>query len=546
MSLNIQHNSRQMNALFVHSTLDDYPLTPEEFRVYAHISRRAGSGQAWPKVESVAQVCRMHPDTARRCLHALTHYGMIKAQQRRGFTTLYTITTPSHWKDSAHITALQKLASDAGTLRRAARQGAQLAKAGQAALSGRPTSGRPVANPSETKGEAPSVPTPSERRETTPSERREGYPSETKGGEGDPLKSIHFKEEISTHARTRETAKASPPDGPFSAALQKLSFVVNGRPDGRHSFSSSSFFSKSLKKPEQTQPEAANSTTNGVAPDQQLSAEQEPQSPYGEASPSLLITDENLAKLFSPNDVNDSSFEEVAGAGGGAAAAEVAAAMVVAVAAEIVPPCPELPPLPACVWGFAPVVAPELASRLPAPPMSELRRLLENLLGKHDLPVMLSEKTRSGGLPRERWLLLLPAEVRAVEQVALTEHAAAGTSLRTLVARGLDRLIGSPWNGQKKAAGYYGYSAPAPMMGGRTLEMYKKPEPEPEVPEEGKFQAGAQYRRKLDGTLVALVEAKKVKNRSGTEGMKWLLSDGGLIGALDLTLKFEFIGRATP
>ena len=39
------------NIIFVHSLLDDFGLTPPQFRVYCHLARRAGKRGAFPAVE---------------------------------------------------------------------------------------------------------------------------------------------------------------------------------------------------------------------------------------------------------------------------------------------------------------------------------------------------------------------------------------------------------------------------------------------------------------------------------------------------------------
>ena len=203
---NLHHDTSEMNVLFVHSAVDDYPLTPEEFRVYAHLARRAGIGEAWPKVESIARVCRMHPDTARRCLHALIAYGMIKAKERKGRTNLYTITKFSSWKPAAQVEAIQKAATEAGKAKRAAKKAVKPLDAQQivsAALSE-----EKQAYPSETKGGLVNGGRPGERREATPSEWREGYPSETKGDEVNPFEVHPLKEGVIT---LEEDARATPP-----------------------------------------------------------------------------------------------------------------------------------------------------------------------------------------------------------------------------------------------------------------------------------------------------------------------------------------------
>lgn len=63
--------------VFVHSSLDDLGLSPQEFRVYGHLARRAGRGVAFPAIASIAETCRIHPQTARRAVATLIKRGLI-------------------------------------------------------------------------------------------------------------------------------------------------------------------------------------------------------------------------------------------------------------------------------------------------------------------------------------------------------------------------------------------------------------------------------------------------------------------------------------
>ena len=86
------------SVLFVHSSLDDAGLTANEFRVYCHLARRAGSaGDAFPAVQTVADVCRMNRDTVWAVLKSLTARGMLQRVPRPGLSTVYVLTTPEHW-----------------------------------------------------------------------------------------------------------------------------------------------------------------------------------------------------------------------------------------------------------------------------------------------------------------------------------------------------------------------------------------------------------------------------------------------------------------
>jgi hypothetical protein len=96
----LQHDRSEINALFVHSEIDDYGLTTQEFRVYAHLARRAGKDGAYPSVDSMAAKCRINRDTAYECLKRLKFLNMIRATKRPGDTTIYTLTPRSQWKEN--------------------------------------------------------------------------------------------------------------------------------------------------------------------------------------------------------------------------------------------------------------------------------------------------------------------------------------------------------------------------------------------------------------------------------------------------------------
>lgn len=91
------HGERGFNILMVRSEADDSVLTPNEFRLYSHLARRAGAHGAWPSVASMARQCRVHEDTIRRCLRRLMALNLIKACPRRGATTVYTLASLSEW-----------------------------------------------------------------------------------------------------------------------------------------------------------------------------------------------------------------------------------------------------------------------------------------------------------------------------------------------------------------------------------------------------------------------------------------------------------------
>lgn len=93
----VLQETRGFNIIFIHSSLDDAGLTPQEFRLFAHLSRRAGSGEAWASAASMATACRMHQDTVWAALNELERRRMVVREARPGKTTLIRLTKPSDW-----------------------------------------------------------------------------------------------------------------------------------------------------------------------------------------------------------------------------------------------------------------------------------------------------------------------------------------------------------------------------------------------------------------------------------------------------------------
>ena len=72
---NLFHNTLQDDrdnlTLQIHSELDDFPLSAEAFRVYAHLVRRAGkSRKAWPSYQNIGETCfrASYPNAAKSTL----------------------------------------------------------------------------------------------------------------------------------------------------------------------------------------------------------------------------------------------------------------------------------------------------------------------------------------------------------------------------------------------------------------------------------------------------------------------------------------------
>lgn len=93
---------RNLGIIFIHSQLDDLELSIYEFRIYAHLARRAGTGKAFPAYGSMAKKCRMSRTKAIDAVNQLVKRRMIQKQKRMGedgrnSSNLYTLTDPVEW-----------------------------------------------------------------------------------------------------------------------------------------------------------------------------------------------------------------------------------------------------------------------------------------------------------------------------------------------------------------------------------------------------------------------------------------------------------------
>ena len=95
----IHQDNSEMNALFIHSAIDDAGLSVHEFRIVCHLARRTGKGEAFPSAESMSKVCRMKRDTVFSALKVLAERNIVTLKRRKGQSSIYTINKPSTWKE---------------------------------------------------------------------------------------------------------------------------------------------------------------------------------------------------------------------------------------------------------------------------------------------------------------------------------------------------------------------------------------------------------------------------------------------------------------
>lgn len=93
--------------VFIHSKLDDYGLSPVEFRVYGRLARRAGSGEARESVRNMAAGCKMSERSVQLALKLLELAGLVQRLDRHGLPTLYKLLPPGKWAHPSKLEALR-------------------------------------------------------------------------------------------------------------------------------------------------------------------------------------------------------------------------------------------------------------------------------------------------------------------------------------------------------------------------------------------------------------------------------------------------------
>jgi DnaD/phage-associated family protein len=97
--------------VFIHSDVDDLPLTPNAFRLYCHLARRAGNGTAWPSYQTMGDHCfRTESDNAGtrrtwaiKAMNELVDLGLVQKELRSdeikgNKSNVYYLTSRSEWK----------------------------------------------------------------------------------------------------------------------------------------------------------------------------------------------------------------------------------------------------------------------------------------------------------------------------------------------------------------------------------------------------------------------------------------------------------------
>lgn len=92
----------ESNIAFIPVALDEMELTPVEFRVYCHLSRRSNKAAhgAWPSIPNIAKHCKIGVDGVRYALQVLEAFNMVSRESRIGASDLIILLPPSKWVKS--------------------------------------------------------------------------------------------------------------------------------------------------------------------------------------------------------------------------------------------------------------------------------------------------------------------------------------------------------------------------------------------------------------------------------------------------------------
>lgn len=84
---------------FIPAWLDDYGLTPSEFRVYCHVVKTTQkNGKCWESVTKIASDCRLCRNLTLKALHTLTEVHKLLIRNKRvGETDEYELAPSSEW-----------------------------------------------------------------------------------------------------------------------------------------------------------------------------------------------------------------------------------------------------------------------------------------------------------------------------------------------------------------------------------------------------------------------------------------------------------------
>lgn len=96
---------------FIPMDIDDYGFTPEEFRIYMRICRRALNEKSQGHTESVPSMSKalgIDHEVVRRALKVLVDCRAVTKTERPGFSPIFHLTSPDTWLPSSHLEEIRQ------------------------------------------------------------------------------------------------------------------------------------------------------------------------------------------------------------------------------------------------------------------------------------------------------------------------------------------------------------------------------------------------------------------------------------------------------
>jgi DNA-binding MarR family transcriptional regulator len=94
-----QDDRDDLGLIFIHSELDDFGLSPWQFRVYARIARRASAGktECYESIKNIADGCQMSESKVKSSLDFLLECGLVIKESHPGHPSTYKLSPRRNW-----------------------------------------------------------------------------------------------------------------------------------------------------------------------------------------------------------------------------------------------------------------------------------------------------------------------------------------------------------------------------------------------------------------------------------------------------------------
>lgn len=105
---NWKPHTEDKSWIFISQAIDEYGLDPYEFRILAHVARRAGKDICYASQETIANACGINKRKVMKALQTLCDVGIIK-KTRTGRSNHYTLQESGKWEHPSKLQALRSL-----------------------------------------------------------------------------------------------------------------------------------------------------------------------------------------------------------------------------------------------------------------------------------------------------------------------------------------------------------------------------------------------------------------------------------------------------